>query len=138
MGMLDLKRDINSLSDFKRNTPKFIQQIKETGEPVVLTVNGRAEIVVQDAGAYQKLLEEIERLYAIEDSKRVHKDIEEGMTVPLAEFEADMRSKEEAPSLAELFAGRVGRFHFGDANLSQESGKKFAALMAEKKRQGRL
>lgn len=43
----------------------------------------------------------------------------------------------EEPSLAELFAGRTGRFHFGEANLSQDSGKKFAALMAEKKRKGR-
>ncbi len=45
---------------------------------------------------------------------------------------------QEEPSLAELFAGRMGRFHLGDANLSQDSGKKFAALMAEKKRKGRL
>jgi hypothetical protein len=44
----------------------------------------------------------------------------------------------EETSLAELLAGRVGRFHFGDANLSQNSGKKFAALIAEKKKQGRL
>lgn len=44
----------------------------------------------------------------------------------------------EEPSLAELFAGRVGRFHFGEANLSQKSGSKFADLMAEKKRKGRL
>ena len=136
--MLDLQRDINSLSDFKRNTPKFIQQMRETGEPVVLTVNGRAEIVVQDAGAYQKLLEEVERLHAIEGSKRGINDVEGRRTVPLAKFDAETTSKEEASSLAELFAGRVGRFHFGNADLSQESGKKFAALMAEKKRQGRL
>jgi hypothetical protein len=45
---------------------------------------------------------------------------------------------EEEVSLAELLVGRVGRFHFGDANLSQDSGKKFAALLAEKKRKGRL
>jgi hypothetical protein len=28
---------------------------KQTGEPVVLTINGKAELVVQDAAAYQKL-----------------------------------------------------------------------------------
>lgn len=95
--MLDLQRDINSLSDFKRNTPKFIQQMKETGEPVVLTVNGRAEIVVQDAGAYQKLLQEVERLHAIEGIKRGLKDVEEGRTIPLAVFDAEMRSKYGIP-----------------------------------------
>lgn len=46
--------------------------------------------------------------------------------------------EQEEPSLAELFAGRAGRFHFGDANLSQDTGKKFSELMAEKKWKGRL
>ena len=51
--------------------------------------------------------------------------------------EEDSASENE-PGLAELFAGRVGRFNFGAANLSQDSGGKFAALIAEKKRCGRL
>ena len=82
--MLDLRRDINSLSDFKRNTPKFIQQMKDTGEPVVLTVNGRAEIVVQDAEAYQKLMAEVDRLHTIEGIKRGLNDVEEGQTISLS------------------------------------------------------
>ena len=36
--------------------------MKQTGEPIVLTVNGKAEVVVQDAKSYQQLLEKIERL----------------------------------------------------------------------------
>jgi prevent-host-death family protein len=91
--MLDLSRDINSLSNFKRNTPEFIRQMKETGAPVVLTVNGKAEIVVQDAEAYQKLLEQVERLQAIEGIKRGLNDVEEGRTLPLAEFDAEMQKK---------------------------------------------
>ena len=55
--MLDISRDIHSLTDFKKNTSEFISQLKETGEPVVLTINGRAELVVQDAASYQKLIE---------------------------------------------------------------------------------
>ena len=38
--MLDLNSDIDSLSNFKRNTPEFLRQLKETGHPVVLTING--------------------------------------------------------------------------------------------------
>src|SRR5262245_29553541 len=38
--MLDISRDINSLSNFKRNTAEFIRQMKQTGHPVILTVNG--------------------------------------------------------------------------------------------------
>ena len=51
-GMLDINRDINSLSNFKRNTPEFLRQLQETGHPVVLTINGKAELVVQDTASY--------------------------------------------------------------------------------------
>ena len=67
--MVNLKDDINSLSDFKRNTSKFLKRLKRSGRPVILTINGRAEIVVQDAESYQNLLEISERLDTIEALK---------------------------------------------------------------------
>ena len=67
--MVNLKDDINSLSDFKRNTGKFLKRLKKSGRPVVLTVNGRAELVIQDAESYQSLLEISERLETIEALK---------------------------------------------------------------------
>jgi prevent-host-death family protein len=63
--MINLSRDIQSLSTFKRNTNELIIQMKETGNPVVLTVNGKAELVVQDAESYQKLLDAVEHLETI-------------------------------------------------------------------------
>jgi prevent-host-death family protein len=64
--MLDINRDIHPLTDFKRNTPEFLKQLRETGEPVVLTINGKAELVVQDARSYQKLRSLAERSETIE------------------------------------------------------------------------
>jgi PHD/YefM family antitoxin component YafN of YafNO toxin-antitoxin module len=55
--MIDLA-NIRSLSDFQRNTKRHLQRLKKTGEAEVLTVNGQAELVVQSADAYQKLLEQ--------------------------------------------------------------------------------
>lgn len=54
--MIHLK-DIHSLSDFQRNARAHVEHLKKTGRPEVLTVHGRAELVVQDAEAYQKLLD---------------------------------------------------------------------------------
>jgi prevent-host-death family protein len=62
---MDLDRDIRPLTDFKRNTPEFLRRLKETGQPLVLTINGKAELVVQDARSYQRLLELAERLETI-------------------------------------------------------------------------
>jgi len=55
--MLNLRSGIDSLTNFKRQTADYLTQLHKTGEPVVLTVNGKAEVVVQDAAAYQKLVE---------------------------------------------------------------------------------
>ncbi|HUY89849.1 MAG TPA: type II toxin-antitoxin system Phd/YefM family antitoxin [Pirellulales bacterium] len=55
--MLNLAKGIDSLTNFKRQTADFLTRLHKTGEPVVLTVNGKAEVVVQDAAAYQRLVE---------------------------------------------------------------------------------
>jgi len=55
--MLDITKDIQSLTTFRRRSGDFMKQLKKSKRPVVLTVNGKAEAVVQDAGAYQRLLD---------------------------------------------------------------------------------
>lgn len=50
-------RDIHALSEFQRNSKDYIRKLKKSGKPAVLTVNGQAEVVIQSAEAYQKLLD---------------------------------------------------------------------------------
>ena len=54
---MKLKRDIQSLSDFKQNASKFVKQVQESKEPLVLTVNGKPAVVVQDAESYQEMVD---------------------------------------------------------------------------------
>lgn len=91
--MLNIIRDIHSLSNFKRNTSEFIQQMKETGQPVVLTLNGKAELVVQDAESYQKLLELLEQLETIAGIRKGLEDVDAGKTRPIEEFKREMQQK---------------------------------------------
>ncbi|MBC8166195.1 MAG: type II toxin-antitoxin system Phd/YefM family antitoxin [Bryobacteraceae bacterium] len=58
--MLNIGEDIHPLSDFKRKTGQLMEQLKSTGRPVVLTLNGRPEVVVQNAIAYQVLLDRLQ------------------------------------------------------------------------------
>lgn len=67
--MINLSKDIHSLTNFKRNTTEFVQRLKQTKHPVVLTVNGKAELVVQDAASYQKLLDAFELLETLKGIK---------------------------------------------------------------------
>jgi prevent-host-death family protein len=57
MSGLNLETGIDSMTDFKRQTAEYLERLHKTGDPVVLTLNGRAQVVAQDAAAYQKLLE---------------------------------------------------------------------------------
>jgi prevent-host-death family protein len=54
---MDITEDIQALTTFRNNSAAFLQRLKKTKRPVVLTVNGKAAAVVQDAAAYQRLLE---------------------------------------------------------------------------------
>ena len=83
---MKLTRDIHSLSTFKRDTAKLVRQMKKTKEPVVLTVNGKAELVVQDAESYQKLLEAKDRMEAIEGIKRGLESMQQQRGKPASEF----------------------------------------------------
>lgn len=48
--------DIRSLTDFQRNTKSHLRRLKATGRPEVLTVNGKAALIVQDAAAFEEML----------------------------------------------------------------------------------
>lgn len=76
--MINITEDIHSLTDFKKNTNEFIQGLKKTGRPTVLTVNGRAEIVVIDAMAFQKIQDQLENDETVLEIKRSLKDFEAG------------------------------------------------------------
>ena len=58
--MIDLK-DIRSVTDFQRNAKEYVGRLKRKKQPMVLTINGRAEVVVQDAQSYQDMLDRVDR-----------------------------------------------------------------------------
>lgn len=84
--MIDLARDIHSLTEFKRNTTEFLQRIKQTKHPLLLTVNGKAELVVQDAESYQKLLEAAELLETLKGIKLGLEQMQQGQGKKAEEF----------------------------------------------------
>lgn len=54
--------NIQTLTDFKRNAKDYVERIKATKSPLVLTVNGKAEVVVQEAQAFQDMMDKLERV----------------------------------------------------------------------------
>ena len=92
---MNLSQDIHPLTDFKRNTSEFLRQLKESGNPVVLTINGKAELVVQDAASYQRLFDLAERLETIQAVKEGIASVDRGEGTPMDDafdaLEKDLR-----------------------------------------------
>ena len=90
---MDLHKDIHSLTDFKRNTPEFLRLLKQSGHPFVLTVNGKAELVVQDAKSYQRLLDLADRLETIQAVKEGLASVDRGEGRPMDHVFDDLEKK---------------------------------------------
>jgi len=95
--MLDIKRDIQAMTTFRRNPAKFLKQLKRTKEPVVLTINGKAEAVVQDAESYQRLLDIAALADENEGIRQGVEDFKKGRARPAREALEEFRRSRGIP-----------------------------------------
>ncbi len=87
---MKLAGQIKSVSTFKANAAEMIDDITETRNPVILTVNGEARVIVQDVRSYEETQETLAmmRLLAAGD-----KAVREGRTLPVKEAMARIRTR---------------------------------------------
>jgi prevent-host-death family protein len=91
--MVDTTDGTCSLSDFKRHTADLLRKMRTSGQPVSLTIRGRAEMVVQDAASCQKLLDQFDELQAVVGIQRGLADVAAGRTTPVGDFEKEFRRR---------------------------------------------
>lgn len=48
--------NIHSVTTFTRNAKKLIQQVKETKEPIAITVNGQSEVIIMNSSDYEQMV----------------------------------------------------------------------------------
>jgi PHD/YefM family antitoxin component YafN of YafNO toxin-antitoxin module len=91
--MFDMTQDIRSLTEFKRHTVGFMKRIKTRHTPMILTVNGKAALVIQDPGSYQKFLAKFDRAEAMASVQEGLRQADRGEGMALDVFEKKMRKK---------------------------------------------
>jgi prevent-host-death family protein len=84
--MLDITKDIQSLTTFRRRSGDFMEHLRKSKRPVILTVKGKAAAIVQDAEAYQRLLDIAARADAEEGIRQGLEDVKKGKTRPARKF----------------------------------------------------
>ena len=86
---MNITRDIQTLSELKQNASKLVKQVQETGEPIVLTVNGKPAALLQNLDSYQEMVDEREYRQTV---------------VALREAMADIDNAHNWPTHEEVFA----------------------------------
>jgi len=89
--------DIHPLSEFQRGAKAFLTKLKETKTPMVLTVNGKAAAVVQDAESYQELLNRLELLESMTGLRKSMEEFEQGKGMLLKEAWKQLQEKYGIP-----------------------------------------
>lgn len=86
--------DIGPLTGFLRNHKAYLAKLAKTGRPQVLTVNGKAEVVIQSAAAYQKLLDMLDAAETVKVLRDRLDSVGDGTPgVPASEVLADVRKR---------------------------------------------
>lgn len=90
--MIDL-REVRSVTEFQRNLKDYVGRLRGRQAPLVLTVNGRAELVVQGAESYQALLDRLEHAETVAAIRQGMEQISRGEGISLKQVERRLRKK---------------------------------------------
>lgn len=85
-------RDIQPVSEFRANAAKFIEQVRETRKPMVLTQHGKGAAVLMDLESFEALMEELEVHRAYEDAEQ---STREGRGIPHEDVMKELRARLE-------------------------------------------
>ncbi len=85
--------DIHSLTDFTRNAKAYIQHVKTTQSPMALTINGDAEVIIQDVASYQSMVDELAHRRFISAMRESEVAVNAGQTEDLDVAFAEIRSE---------------------------------------------
>lgn len=80
-------QDIRPLSEFRANAAAFIEHVRSTHRPLVLTQHGRGAAVLLDVTEYERLIEQIELLQEVQTAER---QLAEGRGVDHADAKAQI------------------------------------------------
>ena len=93
--VVSLTEDIKSVSELKKNTNDIFEQMHRTGRPIVITVNGKPDVVLMDVEVFEKKLRALNLSVLLAEAEI---DVREGRTRPARDFLAELKREQKASS----------------------------------------
>ncbi len=84
---ISLSEDIKAFTEFEQRPRKVLKQMHDTGRPVVLTVNGKPDVVMMDVGTYERRLKAANLSQLLLEAEA---DVAAGRVRPAGEFLKDL------------------------------------------------
>jgi prevent-host-death family protein len=94
---MDITKDIQPMTTFRNHSAEIMQRLKDTKRPVILTANGKAGAVIQDAEAYQHLLDLAAEASAAEGIRQGLGNLKTGRTRPAGAVFHEIRADHGIP-----------------------------------------
>jgi prevent-host-death family protein len=91
---VSITEDIKSVSELKRKTHEIFEQLHRTGRPIVVTVNGKPDVVLLDAEVFEKKLKALNLGVLLAEAEA---DIKKGQTRPAREFLKELKTSASVP-----------------------------------------
>lgn len=95
--MIETAQESLPVAEFAKDPEKVLEEVRQSHRPITLTAEGKADVVVQDAAEYEKLLARLDRMDAIQGIQRGLEDVAAGRVRPVEEFFAEFRAKHGIP-----------------------------------------
>lgn len=92
---LSLTEDIHSITELKKNAKNILNQMRRTGRPIVLTVNGKADAVLLDVKTYEKTVQ-VKKLADL--LAEAEQDVSAKKTRPIRKFLKEFKDARKIPS----------------------------------------
>ena len=90
MPRLRPSQDVQPLSAFRANAAGFLDQVRETKRPLVLTQHGKSAAVILDVDEYEALVEQVELIRDIRDARA---EMARGEGIPHDDVVAELRAR---------------------------------------------
>ncbi|MBP0030016.1 type II toxin-antitoxin system Phd/YefM family antitoxin [Roseofilum sp. Guam] len=95
--MLNLSRT-RSLDQVQEAVPAILDELKTDKTPIVITIDGKAAAVLQDAESYQNLLDKLESLETIVGIRKSLEEFEQGQGISIRQAWEEFQQKYDLPS----------------------------------------
>ncbi|MBO6794785.1 MAG: type II toxin-antitoxin system Phd/YefM family antitoxin [Balneolaceae bacterium] len=79
---ISISKDIEPLSEFRKNSADFVKRLKKEKQPIVLTQHGKSAAVLMDVSEFERISKKMEML---EDLLEAKQQVEQGNTFTMQE-----------------------------------------------------